>query len=124
VVSWTAEEYVSRVIIETAREFGRPVREVLAEPFALTLWSWGQCQAMGREARVTRMGERTDMAGLIAVAFHEPAKLQAAETRYLKAAGLLKPMQQAQKARLDTLREQYEAAMAKATTPEETAEWK
>jgi hypothetical protein len=112
---------VARVIVETAREFGRPVREILAEPFALTLWSWGQCQTIGREARVTRLGERTDMAGLMALAFHEPAKLQSAENRYLKAAGLLKPMQAAQKARLDTLRQQYEAAVARATTSTETA---
>jgi len=112
---------VARVIVETAREFGRPMREMLAEPYALTLWSWGQCQRMTGEARVTRMGERTDLAGLMAVAFHEPAKLQAAENRYLKAAGMLKPMQQAQKARLLTLREQYEAAMAKATQTSEDA---
>lgn len=106
---------MSRVIIETAREFGRPVRDVLAEPYALTLWSWGQCQAIGRERRVTRMGERTDLAGLVALAFHEPAKLQTAETRYLKAAGMLKPMQAAQKARLVDLKAQYDAAVAKAT---------
>jgi hypothetical protein len=114
VVPWTPEEYVSRVIVETAREFGRPVREVLGDPYALTLWSWSQTTAMHRELRVTRMGERTDMAGLVAMAFHEPAKLQTAENRYLKAAGLLKATQDAQKARLLTLREQYEAAVAKA----------
>ncbi len=106
---------MSRVIVETAKEFGRPVREILAEPYALTLWSWGQCQALHRERRVTKMGERTDLAGLVALAFHEPAKLQTAETRYLRAAGMLKPMQQAQKARLDSLRQQYEQAVAKAT---------
>lgn len=106
---------MSRVIVETAKEFGRPVREVLADPYALTLWSWGQCQAIGRERRVTRMGERTDMAGLVALAFHEPAKLGTAENRYLKAAGMLKPMQTAQKSRLLDLKAQYDAAVAKAT---------
>lgn len=105
---------MSRVIVETAREFGRPVRDVLAEPYALTLWSWGQCHAMQREDRVTRMGERTDLAGLVALAFHEPGKLQTAERRYLKAAGMLQPMQDQQKARLAQLREQYEHAVAKA----------
>lgn len=108
---------MSRVIVETAREFGRPVREVLGEPYALTLWSWGQTVAMGREERVTRMGERTDLAGLMALAFHEPAKLQTAENRYLKAAGMLKATQDAQKARILSLREQYEAAVAKASAP-------
>jgi hypothetical protein len=54
------------------------------------------------------MGERTDLAGLVAVAFHEPSKLQQAELRYLKAAGRLTPMIDQAKARALALVAQHE----------------
>lgn len=85
----TAAEFVARVIVHVARETGQPVRVVAAESFALTLWTWATVQPIWREESVERMGERTDLAGLVAVAFHEPGKLQQAEMRYLKAAGQL-----------------------------------
>ena len=107
---WTAGQYVARVLMTVARQTGRAVRDVAGESFALTLWTWGELMAMEREAAVERMGERTDLAGLVAVAFHEPAKLQAAELRYLKAAGTLTRALDAQRARLSTLAAQYAKA--------------
>jgi hypothetical protein len=68
------------------------MREVLTDPFALTLWTWGELRAIAREASVERMGERTDLAGLVAVGFHDPKGLEKADFRYLKAAGQLKGM--------------------------------
>ena len=65
------------------------MRAVAGESFALTLWTWAELSQLKRERQVDRMGERTDLAGLVAVAFHEPAKLQQAEMRYLSAAGRL-----------------------------------
>jgi hypothetical protein len=103
----SVSQYVQRVVVQVARETGRPVREVAGESFALTLWTWGEIMAMNREATVERMGERTDLAGLVAVAFYEPSKLQHAEMRYLKAAGRLSPMIDAAKARALALVEQH-----------------
>jgi hypothetical protein len=77
------------VIVQTAARTGQSVRQVAGESYAVTLWTWALAQRIGREEAVERLGERTDMAGLVAVAFHEPAKLQQAEWRYLKAAGRL-----------------------------------
>lgn len=107
---WTAGQYVARVLMTVARQTGRAVRDVAGESFALTLWTWGELMAMEREAAVERMGERTDLAGLVAVAFHEPAKLQAAELRYMKAAGTLTRALDAQRARLSALAAQYAKA--------------
>jgi hypothetical protein len=106
-VPWTVAQYVQRVVVQVARATGRPVREVAAESFALTLWTWGEIMAMDKEATVERMGERTDLAGLVAVAFHEPQSLQKAELRYLKAAGRLSRMIDQQRARLSELAAQH-----------------
>jgi hypothetical protein len=109
-VPWTAGQYVARVLMLVARQTGRAVAEVAGESFALTLWTWGELMAMEREATVERMGERTDLAGLVAVAFHEPAKLQQAELRYMKAAGTLTRALDAQRTRLAALAAQYATA--------------
>lgn len=106
---WTVSQYVQRVIVQVARATGRPVREVAGESFALTLWTWGEVMAMDKEAAVERMGERTDLAGLVAVAFHEPSRLQQAELRYLKAAGKLTRMMEAQRSRLTAMMQQHAA---------------
>lgn len=97
------------MIVSVARETGQPVRAVAQESFALTLWTWATVQPIWREEHVERMGERTDMAGLMAVAFHEPGKLQQAELRYLKAAGQLQ-------ATLAQSRARAEAMMARLAT--------
>lgn len=105
--TWTAAEYVGRVLVQVAQGTGQSVRTVASEPFALTLWTWGELQQLQREAAVERMGERTDLAGLVAVAFHEPSSLQKAELRYLSAAGQLSTA-------LDETRERLLAVAAKA----------
>jgi hypothetical protein len=74
------------------------------------MWMWAELREIEREAAVTRLGERTDLAGLIAVAFHQPQDLQKMETRYLKAAGRLSQMFKDTKERLTALA----AEMAKA----------
>lgn len=55
---------------------------------------------MEKEASVSRMGERTDLAGQVAIAFHQPQDLQKMEMRYLKAAGQLSQMFEETKTRL------------------------
>lgn len=115
-MSWSVAEYIGRVIVQTARETGRSVREVAAESFALTLWTWGELRQMEREATVERLGERTDLAGLMAVAFHEPSKLQQAELRYLSAAGRLSTMLEQTRERLLAVAHRAEAAQAAAMT--------
>jgi hypothetical protein len=89
--------------VHVARETGQSVREVASESFALTLWTWATVQPIWREESVERMGERTDLAGLVAVAFHEPAKLQQAEMRYLKAAGQLQATIENSRSRAEAL---------------------
>lgn len=82
---------------------------VAQEPFALTLWTWAELARMRKEQEVQRMGERTDMAGLMAVAFHKPEDLQKAEFRYLAAAGTLSQMMESTRARLLTHVQRLEA---------------
>lgn len=86
------------------------MQEVSAESFAVTLWMWAELQQIAKEAAVERLGERTDLAGLVAVAFHQPQDLQKMEMRYLKAAGQLSRMFETTKTRLQHLA----ADMAKA----------
>lgn len=113
---WSLPEFVRRVIVETATATGQPVRAVAVESFALTLWTWATIRQIAREAAVERMGERTDLAGLVAVAFHEPAKLAQAELRYLATAGRLGDMLDMTRERLSGLAEQMQAAAARTTT--------
>lgn len=115
-ITWSVAEYVARVIVQTATATGRSVRELAGDSFALTLWTWAEVQQLEREASVERLGERTDLAGLMAVAFHDPAGLQKAELRYLSAAGRLSAMLEQTRRRLTTLAEQYEHARQRAGT--------
>lgn len=93
-------QYVQRVIVDTATATGQSVRAVAAESFAVTLWTWGELARVRREQQVERLGERTDLAGLMAVAFHKPEDLQKAEFRYLAAAGTLSRMLDETRARM------------------------
>ena len=81
------------------------MRAVAEESFALTLWTWAETRAMQRESTVERMGERTDLAGQVALAFHQPQDLQKMEMRYLKAAGQLSQMFEQTKSRLSKMAE-------------------
>jgi len=102
------------VVVETATRTGRGVEAVAGESFALTLWTWAELRTMEREASVTRLGDRTDLAGMIAVAFHQPQDLQKMEMRYLKAAGTLSQMFDQTRERLTALSQRMEQALAKA----------
>jgi hypothetical protein len=86
------------------------MQQVLADPFALTLWTWGELRAMAREASIERMGERTDLASLVAVGFHNPKDLEKADFRYLKAAGQLKTMFQTARERAEQMVRDLERA--------------
>lgn len=90
------------------------MRDVSEESFALTLWTWGEVRLQRREEAIQRMGERTDLAGQVAIAFHQPQDLQKMEMRYLKAAGQLSQMFEETKSRLSRIA--AEAAKAKPMT--------
>lgn len=111
---WDAEQFVRRVVVEVSRDTGQPVRVVAGESFAVTLWTWAELRAMAKEATVERMGERTDLAGQVAIAFHQPQDLQKMEMRYLKAAGQLSQMFDQTRERLTALSQR----MAKAVVQE------
>ena len=111
-VTWTAAQYVARVIVEVAQGSGQTVRAVAGESFALTLWTWAELAHLKRERQVDRMGERTDLAGMVAVAFHEPQQLQKAEFRYLAAAGTLSRMMDQTRERMEQQREAVARAIA------------
>lgn len=104
-VPFSEAEWVGRVVVSVATHTGQTVRAVAGESFALVLWTWAQVQGAERERSVQRLGERTDLAGLVAVAFHQPGDLQKAEMRYLRAAGRLSSMiDTARQRALDTMR--------------------
>jgi hypothetical protein len=111
-VPWTAAQYVARVIVEVAQGSGQTVRAVAGESFALTLWTWSELAQLKRERQVDRMGERTDLAGMVAVAFHQPQDLQKAEFRYLAAAGTLSRMLDQTRDRMEQQREAVARAIA------------
>lgn len=98
--------------MEVAQGSGQTVRAVAGESFALTLWTWSELAQLKRERQVDRMGERTDLAGLVAVAFHEPASLQKAEYRYLSAAGTLSRMLDTTRDRMEQQRDAVARALA------------
>jgi hypothetical protein len=106
------------VVVETATRTGRGVSAVAQDSFALTLWTWAEVRAMEREATVTRLGERTDLAGQVAIAFHQPQDLQKMEMRYLKAAGQLSQMFDQTRERLTALSQRMAQAVAKANEKE------
>ena len=106
------------MVVETATRTGRGVGAVALESFALTLWTWAEMRTMEREATVTRMGERTDLAGQVAIAFHQPQDLQKMEMRYLKAAGQLSQMFDQTRERLTALSQRMAQAVAKANEKE------
>ncbi|MCW5591061.1 MAG: hypothetical protein KIS74_03080 [Burkholderiales bacterium] len=81
-----------RVLVEVSTRSGRSLRKVAREPFALTLWVWGELQEMDREQNVARLGERIDLASLVSVAVLDPKQLQKAEMRYYRQAGVLAQM--------------------------------
>lgn len=114
VIPWTEAQYIARVVVTVATRTGRTVRETAGESFALTLWTWAELMTMEREAAVERMGERTDLAGLVAVAFHQPADLQKAEYRYLSAAGRLSSMFEQTRSRLTAMVDKLNAAQTPA----------
>ena len=108
------EQYIRRVVVETATRTGRGVGEVAQDSFALTLWTWAELRVMEREQAVTRLGDRTDLAGLVAVAFHQPQDLQKMEMRYLKAAGRLSQMFEDTRERMAHLADRMQQAVARA----------
>jgi hypothetical protein len=108
-----AEQFVRRVLVETAREGGQSIEGIARQSFALTLWMWAELRLMHREAYIERMGERTDLAGQVAIAFHQPQDLQKMEMRYMKAAGQLSKMFDASKDRLASLAQQAARAQFK-----------
>lgn len=66
-----------------------PLRQVLLDPFALTLWSYLQVLRLEREESVDAARERLEQAALLATGFHDPSALRKYELDYLRQAGLL-----------------------------------
>lgn len=102
-MSWSAEQYIKRIVVVVAKETGQRVEHIATSSFALTLWTYAELVAIYEEESVRRMGERTDLAGMVAVAFHQPQDLQKMEARYLAAAGRLSKMMDDARERLSKL---------------------
>jgi hypothetical protein len=62
---------------------GRNMLHIWKEPYAVTLWTWCQIQQRNRVHSLTREHERIDVAGLVAMAFHDPKQLATAERRFM-----------------------------------------
>jgi hypothetical protein len=88
----THEQFVRRIMVVCAREMGQRIEVIAQTSFAVLLWTYYELQEMKAQEAVERLGERTDMAGMVAVAFHQPQDLQKMEMRYLRAAGKLSSM--------------------------------
>jgi hypothetical protein len=102
-VSVSAEQYVRRVIVSVARQTGRSAAVVAQESYAVTLWTYYESTLIDEELQTQRLGERTDLAGMMAVAFHSPKDLQKLEMRYMRQAGMLSGMIESTRARMARL---------------------
>jgi hypothetical protein len=61
----------------------------MRRPYHRTLWTWLQLQEQERFEEIKDRGRMLHMAGLLAVAFHEPKKLSDEHHRLMKDAGML-----------------------------------
>lgn len=102
---------------------GRSIAAVAADSYALTLWTFAHLRQIDRHQEVERLGERVDLASMIAIGFHKPEGLERQEMRYLKAAGVLCSMTKRARERGERLLVEYEKAQARAraqATPPES----
>lgn len=63
--------------------------------YALTLWTFLQLEEADRFARIEAEYDRLDAAGLQAVAFHEPKKLELRSSRFLARVGAVPSREEA-----------------------------
>lgn len=55
----------------------------MRDGYALTLWTWFQLQRREKMQALLREHERIDVAGMIAMAFHDPKQLGSVERRFI-----------------------------------------
>lgn len=80
---------MGQVLVNVARLTGQPVRDVLREPYALTLWTWWIIQEQQERETLRLEHARIDAAGLQALAFHAPKQLHKVESDFLARARLV-----------------------------------
>ena len=61
----------------------------MRRPYYRTLWTWVQLQEHERIEEIAERSRMLHMAGLLAIAFHEPKKLADEHHRLLKDSGML-----------------------------------
>ena len=71
------------MIARVARAYGQPALAVARAPFAETAWSFLQLLTLERFDALTRDGEGLQAASRVAIAFHEPRKLEAEHRGFL-----------------------------------------
>ena len=64
------------MIVRVARDCGRLVRDVAAEPFALTTWTWLHLEEAAHRERFSVRARDLHCAALAALAFNDPPKLR------------------------------------------------
>lgn len=62
--------------MSVARSTGRPAAVVAHQDYRWTMWEYVQLQDLERLDAIRRGHERHDLAGLSAIAFHEPKRLR------------------------------------------------
>lgn len=105
------------MVVKVASSTGQSVRTVALASFALTLWTFLQIEEQERFARVEAEHARLDAAGLSAVAYHEPKKLEIREQRFLARVGAIPSREEALR-RAAELNRRHDELMARSPLPE------
>jgi hypothetical protein len=80
--------------VRVAVATGRPVLAIARESYALTLWTWAHLEQQRDIERALARGDRFDAAGLMAVALHDPKKLDPLRDEFVRSLGVRTPARQ------------------------------
>ena len=75
--------------MRVARELHRDVSSVAGDPYVLTLWTFFHLDQHERVDSIKERGRALNLGSLMAIAFHEPKRLNDEQRRLLADAGML-----------------------------------
>lgn len=73
------------MLVQVAVKLGRHVVDVAADPFVLTLWTFWHIQQIQEVEAHEKHADRLDLAGLVAVSYHDPKELTNLRANFLSA---------------------------------------
>ena len=93
------------MVIVIAKTFGRPVKEILEQPFAITLWTWMELQETQRIERLIQEGHELNNASITSIAVNDPKQLREIEYDWKKRVGMVPDAQTTMQEVLDRFKD-------------------